>query len=59
MNKSVQTQVYKRRIHEITALYDVACHALVALTLMVVESKPQEKDLIVNMTVNLINKSNE
>jgi len=25
---------------------------------MVAESKPQEKDLIVNMTVNLINKRN-
>ena len=36
----------------------IADNALVALTLMVAESKPQEKDLIVNMTVNLINKRN-
>ena len=37
----------------------IADNALVALTLMVAESKPQEKDLIVNMTVNLINSKNE
>jgi prophage maintenance system killer protein len=37
----------------------IADNALVALTLMVAESKPQEKDLIVNMTVNLINAKNE
>jgi hypothetical protein len=36
----------------------IADNALVALTLMVAESRPQEKDLIVNMTVNLINKRN-
>ncbi len=29
MNKSIQTQVYKRLIDDITALYDVAHHALV------------------------------
>ncbi|NQV32764.1 MAG: virulence protein RhuM/Fic/DOC family protein [Phycisphaeraceae bacterium] len=37
----------------------IADNALVALTLMVAESKPKEKDLIVNMTVNLINSKNE
>jgi len=37
----------------------IADNALVALTLMVAESKPKEKDLIVNMTVNLINAKNE
>lgn len=37
----------------------IADNALVALTLMVAESKPQEKDLIVNMTVNLINAKND
>jgi prophage maintenance system killer protein len=36
----------------------IADNALVALTLMVAESKPQEKDLIVKMTVNLINRKN-
>ncbi len=33
-------------------------NALVALTLMVAESKPQQKDVIVRVIVNLINKSN-
>jgi prophage maintenance system killer protein len=37
----------------------IADNALVALTLMVAESKPQEKDLIVNMTINLINQKNQ
>jgi len=37
----------------------IADNALVALTLMVAESKPQEKDLIVNMTIHLINQKNE
>lgn len=37
----------------------IADNALVALTLMVAESKAQEKDIIVNMTVNLINSKNE
>jgi len=37
----------------------IADNALVALTLMVAESKPQEKDLIVKMTINLINKQNK
>jgi prophage maintenance system killer protein len=36
----------------------IADNALVALTLMVAESKPQEKDLIVKMTINLINRKN-
>jgi prophage maintenance system killer protein len=34
-------------------------NALVALTLMVAESKPQHKDVIVKVTVNLINKDNQ
>ncbi len=37
----------------------IADNALVALTLMVAESKPQEKDIIVKMTVNLINHKNK
>ncbi len=36
----------------------IADNALVALTLMVAQSKPQEKDLIVKMTINLINRKN-
>lgn len=37
----------------------IADNALVALTLMVAESKAQEKDIIVKMTVNLINRNNK
>ena len=33
-------------------------NALVALTLMIAESDPSEKDTIVTLTVNLINKNN-
>jgi len=33
-------------------------NALVALTLMIAESKPQEREMIVNVVVNLINRKN-
>jgi hypothetical protein len=36
----------------------VADNALVALTLMIAQSKPEEKELIINVVVNLINKQN-
>ena len=36
----------------------IADNALVALTLMIAVSKPEEKDTIVTVIVNLINKSN-
>lgn len=36
----------------------IANNALVALTLMVAESKPSERDIIVILVVNLINKNN-
>lgn len=36
----------------------VADNALVALTLMIAESNPKEKNIIVTLTVNLINKNN-
>ena len=36
----------------------VADNALVAITLMIAESKPKEKDIIVGLVVNLINKAN-
>jgi len=37
----------------------LADNALVALTLLIVESKPEEKDTIVKVIVNLINRSND
>jgi prophage maintenance system killer protein len=36
----------------------IADNALVALTLMIAESKPDEKDMMVKMVVNLINPKN-
>lgn len=36
----------------------VADNALVSIILMIAESKPQEKDIIVSLGVNLINQSN-
>lgn len=33
-------------------------NALVALTLMIAESKPEEKDVIIKVVVNLINRKN-
>lgn len=36
----------------------LADNALVAITLLIAESRPQEKDVICNMVVNLINEKN-
>ena len=36
----------------------IADNALVALTLMIAQSKPEEKDIIVKVVVNLINAKN-
>ena len=36
----------------------IADNALVALTLMIAESKPEEKDIMINVVVNLINLKN-
>jgi hypothetical protein len=36
----------------------IADNTLVALTLMIAESKPEEKDVMVKVVVNLINQRN-
>ena len=36
----------------------IADNTLVAMTLMIAESRPQEKDIIVKVLVNLINSNN-
>lgn len=36
----------------------IADNTLVALTLMIAESRPEEKDVMVKVVVNLINKKN-
>jgi prophage maintenance system killer protein len=48
-NKILYTETGKKRI---------ADNALVALTLMIAISKPEEKDAMIKVIVNLINKSN-
>ena len=37
----------------------IADNTLVALTLMIAESRPEEKDIIVKLVVNLINQNNQ
>lgn len=37
----------------------IADNTLVALTLMIVESRPEEKDIMVKVVVNLINRDND
>jgi hypothetical protein len=37
----------------------LADNALVALTLLIAESRPEEKDTIVKVIVNLVNQSND
>ena len=37
----------------------IADNTLVALTLMIAESRPEEKDVMVKVVVNLINKNNQ
>ena len=36
----------------------IADNTLVAITLMIAESRPEEKDMMVKVVVNLINKDN-
>lgn len=37
----------------------IADNTLVAITLMIAESRPEEKDIIVKLVVNLINQNNQ
>ncbi|BDU50956.1 virulence protein RhuM/Fic/DOC family protein [Haliovirga abyssi] len=54
--------IYFMRINNIIYKEDgskrIADNALVAITLMIAESRPQEKDIIVKVLVNLINEDN-
>jgi len=45
-------------LYRITGEKRIADNALVALCLMIAESNPKEKDMMVKVTVNLINKNN-
>lgn len=63
-NKRIAAALFVWFLHRNDYLYDtqgrkrVADNALVALTLMIAQSQPEEKDIIVKVVVNLINQKN-
>ena len=63
-NKRIAATLFLWFMHNNGILYRedgtkrIADSALVALTLMIAESRTQEKDIMVKVVVNLINKSN-
>ena len=63
-NKRIAAAIYKYFMKKNNLLYKadgskkIADNTLVAMTLMIAESKPQEKDIIVKVLVNLINSNN-
>jgi prophage maintenance system killer protein len=63
-NKRIAASIFLWFLKENGILYNedgskrIADNALVALTLMVAESKPVERDVIVTLVVNLINRNN-
>jgi prophage maintenance system killer protein len=63
-NKRIAAYLFVRFLEKNKILYRedgskrIADNALVALTLMIAESKPDEKDMMVKVVVNLINPKN-
>jgi prophage maintenance system killer protein len=63
-NKRIAASIFVWFLEKNSILYRedgskrIADNALVALTLMIAESKPSERDVIVTLVVNLINKGN-
>jgi prophage maintenance system killer protein len=63
-NKRIAVSIFLWFLEKNGILYNedgskrIADNALVALTLMIAESKPSERDVIVTLVVNLINKNN-
>jgi prophage maintenance system killer protein/prophage antirepressor-like protein len=63
-NKRIGASIFLWFLEKNGALYKkdgskrIADNALVALTLMIAESKPDEKDIIITLVVNLINRNN-
>jgi prophage maintenance system killer protein len=63
-NKRIAASIFLWFLEKNSILYRedgskrIADNALVALTLMIAESKPSERDVIVTLVVNLINKGN-
>ena len=63
-NKRIAASIFlwflekNRLLYKDNGLKRIADNALVALTLMIAESDPEEHDIIVKLVVNLINKNN-
>jgi len=63
-NKRIAAMLFLYFLEKNNLLYDVcgnkriADNALVAITLMIAMSKPEEKDILIKVIVNLINKNN-
>jgi prophage maintenance system killer protein len=63
-NKRIAAMLFLYFLEKNNLLYDVygnkriADNALVAITLMIAISNPEEKDLLIKVIVNLINKNN-
>ena len=63
-NKRIAATLFIWFLHRNGILYTIegrkriADNTLVALTLMIAESRPEEKDVMVNVVVNLINQNN-
>jgi prophage maintenance system killer protein len=63
-NKRIAAFIFVLFMDNNNFLYDefgnkrIADNALVALTLMIAESNPKDKDLIIKVIINLINKRN-
>jgi len=63
-NKRIAASIFLWFLEKNAILYKedgskrIADNALVALTLMIAESKSSERDIIVTLVVNLINKNN-
>ena len=63
-NKIIATGIFVWLMDKNQILFKTDCskriadNALISLTLMIAQSKPEEKELIINMVVNLINKQN-
>ena len=55
---AINERLRHEQISELRQLVQVVSRTLVALTLMIAESKTEEKDVMVKVVVNLINQRN-
>lgn len=59
LNKRIAAAVFIAFLARAGGGKRLADNALVALTLLIAESRPEEKDTLVKLIVNLINRSND